>query len=98
MSVLFKTQRRPKANTQQQLRAELSGNYVKRVEDVSPKRSQEQIDAKLRELLAGGYPAEAGRPAGGAQSLQVRSQARESLIAFTEYIPLFLRETSMDGD
>jgi hypothetical protein len=51
------------ANGALKLKAELSGHYVQRKEDVSPKRSQAQIDAELRELLAGGYPAEAGRAA-----------------------------------
>jgi hypothetical protein len=54
------------AATTLKLRAELSGNYVKRVEDVSPKRSQDEIDAELRELLAGGNTTEIGRLADGA--------------------------------
>jgi hypothetical protein len=54
------------ANGALKLKAELSGLYVQRKEDVTPRRSQEQIDAELRELLAGGYAAETGRPAGGA--------------------------------
>jgi len=66
------------AATTLKLRAELSGNYLKRVEDVSPKRSQEQIDAELRELLAGGYTAEVGRPADrAAQSASAQPSQRE---------------------
>jgi hypothetical protein len=53
------------ANGALKLKAELSGLYVQRKEDVTPRRSQEQIDAELRELLAGGYTAEVGRPADG---------------------------------
>jgi hypothetical protein len=53
------------ANGALKLKAELSGLYVQRKEDVTPKRSQEQIDRELRELLAGGYPAEGGRVVGG---------------------------------
>jgi hypothetical protein len=53
------------ANGALKLKAELSGLYVQRKEDVTPKRSQEQIDAELRELLAGGYAAETGRAASG---------------------------------
>jgi hypothetical protein len=34
------------------LKAELSGHYVRRKEDVTFPRSEEQIDARLRELLA----------------------------------------------
>jgi hypothetical protein len=61
------------------LRAELSGNYVKRVEDVSPKRSQEQIDAELRELLADGYAPETDRASGGtAQSGSSQPGQKES--------------------
>jgi len=57
------------ANGAVKLKAELSGFYVQRREDVAPKRSQEQIDAELHELLgeflAGGHAAEGGRAAGG---------------------------------
>jgi hypothetical protein len=53
------------ANGALKLKAELSGLYVQRKEDVTPKRSQEQGDAELRELLAGGYAAEGGSAAGG---------------------------------
>ena len=53
------------ANGALKLKAELSGLYVQKKEDVTPKRSQEQIDAELRELLAGGYAPEAGRATGG---------------------------------
>jgi hypothetical protein len=54
------------ANGALKLKAELSGLYVQRKEDVTPKRSQDQIDTELRELLAGGYAAETGRPVVGA--------------------------------
>jgi hypothetical protein len=48
------------ANSALKLKAELSGHYVQRKEDVTPRRSATEIDARLRELLA------AGDQAGGA--------------------------------
>jgi hypothetical protein len=48
------------ANSALKLKAELSGYYVQRKEDVTPRRSATEIDARLRELLA------AGDQAGGA--------------------------------
>jgi hypothetical protein len=53
------------ANGALKLKAELAGFYVQRKEDVTPKRSLEQIDAELRELLAGGYATKTGGAAGG---------------------------------
>jgi hypothetical protein len=53
------------ANGALKLKAELAGFYVQRKEDVTPKRSQEQIDTELRELLAGGYATESGHATGG---------------------------------
>lgn len=42
------------ANSALKLKAELSGHYVQRKEDVTPRRSETEIIARLRELLAGG--------------------------------------------
>ena len=42
------------ANGALKLKAELSGHYVQRKEDVTPRRSMAEIDARLRELLAAG--------------------------------------------
>jgi hypothetical protein len=42
------------ANSALKLKAELSGHYVQRKEDVTPRRSASEIDARLRELLAAG--------------------------------------------
>jgi hypothetical protein len=48
------------ANGALKLKAELSGHIIHRREDVTPRRSEAEIDARLRELLA------AGDQAGGA--------------------------------
>jgi phage terminase small subunit len=48
------------ANGALKLKAELSGHIIQRREDVTPRRSASEIDARLRELLA------AGDQAGGA--------------------------------
>jgi hypothetical protein len=53
------------ANSALKLKAELSGHYVQRKEDVTPRRSEAEIDAELRELLAGGDAAESSRATGG---------------------------------
>ena len=39
------------ANGALKLKAELSGHYVQRKEDVTPSRSEAEIDARLREIL-----------------------------------------------
>jgi hypothetical protein len=48
------------------LKAELSGHYVQRREDVTPRRSEEEIIARLRELLADGDPKRSSDALGGA--------------------------------
>jgi hypothetical protein len=45
------------ANGALKLKAELSGHYVFRNLNVTPRRSENEVDARLRELLAGGDPA-----------------------------------------
>jgi hypothetical protein len=40
------------ANSALKLKAELSGYYVQRKEEVTPRRSSEQIDSRIRQLLA----------------------------------------------
>ena len=54
------------ANSALKLKAELSGHYVQRKEDVTPRRSEAEIDARLRELLAGRQQAESSGTAGAA--------------------------------
>jgi phage terminase small subunit len=56
------------------LKAELSGHYVQRKEDVTPRRSEAEIDSRLRELLAGGDQAGSSGPAGTAPKLRSPSQ------------------------
>jgi hypothetical protein len=49
------------------LKSELSGHYVQRKEDVTPRyRTEAEIDARLRELLAGGDQAGSSEAAGTA--------------------------------
>jgi hypothetical protein len=62
------------ANSALKLKAELSGHYVQRKEDVTPRLSEAEIDARLLELLAGGdlagsseTPEAAPKPRGAAQ-------------------------------
>ena len=55
------------------LKSELSGHYVQRKEDVT-RRSEAEIDARLRELLAGGDEAGSFEPAGTAPKLRSPSQ------------------------
>jgi phage terminase small subunit len=45
------------ANGALKLKAELSGHIIQRREDVTPRLSEAEIDARLCELLAGGDPA-----------------------------------------
>jgi hypothetical protein len=54
------------------LKSELSGHYVQRKEDVTPRRSEAEIDARLRELLAGGDQAGSSGPAGTAPDSYAR--------------------------
>jgi phage terminase small subunit len=56
------------------LKSELSGHYVQRKEDVTPRRSEAEIDARLRELLAGGEPAGSFGAAGTAPKLRSPSR------------------------
>jgi phage terminase small subunit len=56
------------ANSALKLKAELSGHYVQRKEDVTPRRSATEIDARLRELLAAGDQAGGLATAGRAPS------------------------------
>ena len=56
------------ANSALKLKAELSGHYVQRKEDVTPRRSASEIDARLRELLAAGDQAGTAAIAGRAPS------------------------------
>ena len=60
------------ANSALKLKAELSGHYVQRKEDVTPRRSASEIDARLRELLA------AGDQAGGAAITGRATSPRDS--------------------
>jgi hypothetical protein len=60
------------ANGALKLKAELSRHYVQRKEDVTPRRSATEIDARLRELLA------AGDQAGGAAIAGRAPSARDS--------------------
>ena len=56
------------ANGALKLKAELSRHYVQRKEDVTPRRSATEIDARLRELLAAGDQAGGGAITGRAPS------------------------------
>jgi hypothetical protein len=56
------------------LKAELSGHYVRRKGDVTFPRSEEQIDARLRELLAQGNEAGGSLVTGGASKPRVPSE------------------------
>jgi hypothetical protein len=62
------------ANGALKLKAELSGHYVQRKEDVTPKRSGNEIDARLRELLADGDQAASSGTSGGAAKPRGSSQ------------------------
>jgi phage terminase small subunit len=62
------------ANSALKLKAELSGHYVLRKQDVTPRRSEAEIDARLRELLAGGDQAGSSGTAGTAPKLRSPSQ------------------------
>ena len=54
------------ANGALKLKAELSGHYVQRKEDVTPRRSEAEIIAQLRELLSAEAQNGSSGPAGGA--------------------------------
>jgi hypothetical protein len=62
------------ANGALKLKAELSGHYVQRKENVFSSRSEDEIDARLRELLAGGDPAGSSGTAGAAPKPRSPSQ------------------------
>jgi hypothetical protein len=62
------------ANGALKLKAELSGHYVLRKQDVTPRRSEAEIDARLRELLADRDQAGSSGPAGTAPKLRSPSQ------------------------
>jgi hypothetical protein len=62
------------ANSALKLKAELSGHYVQRKEDVTPRRSEAEIIARLRELLAGGDPKGSPGASGGAAKLLSSSE------------------------
>jgi Terminase small subunit len=62
------------ANGALKLKAELSGHYVFRNLNVTPRRSENEIDARLRELLAGGDPAGSSGTAGAAPKSRSPSQ------------------------
>jgi hypothetical protein len=73
------------ANGALKLKAELSGLYVQRKEDVTPS----DLRSKLTPSYVNSLPADTRRRLAGLlterHSLEVRSRARESLIGFTEY-------------
>ena len=54
------------ANGALKLKAELSGHIIQRREDVTPRLSEAEIDARLCELLAGGDPAGSSETPGAA--------------------------------
>ena len=62
----FRAEQYAAANGALKLKAELSGHYVFRNLNVTPRRSEKEIDARLRELLAGGDPAGSSGTAGAA--------------------------------
>jgi hypothetical protein len=58
------------ANGALKLKAELSGHYVQRKEDVTPRRSEAEIIARLREILGSGEEAGSSETAGGVAQLR----------------------------
>jgi hypothetical protein len=58
------------ANGAVKLKAELSGHYVQRKEDVTPRRSEAEIIARLHQILGAGEEAGSGGSAGGAAKLR----------------------------
>jgi len=73
-AVAFGAEQYAAANGALKLKAELSGHYVQRKEDVTPRRSEAEIDARLRELLADGDQAGSSGPAGTAAKLRSPSR------------------------
>ena len=63
------------ANGALKLKAELSGHYVQRKEDVTPRRSLRDIDARIAQLLAEGGKARASEPVGGTGAGAFRDEA-----------------------
>jgi phage terminase small subunit len=62
------------ANGALKLKAELSGHIIHRREDVTPRRSEAEIDDRLRLLLTGGDQAGSSGPAGTAPRSRSPSQ------------------------
>jgi phage terminase small subunit len=62
------------ANGALKLKAELSGHIIQRREDVTPRRSESEIDARLRELLAAGDQAGGLGASGAAPSHRRQTQ------------------------
>jgi hypothetical protein len=58
------------ANGAVKLKAELSGHYVQRKEDVTPRRSEAEVIARLREILGSGDEAGSSETGGGAAKLR----------------------------
>jgi hypothetical protein len=58
------------ANSALKLKAELSGHYVQRKEDVTPRRSEAEIIARLHQLLGSGEDAGSTLPVGGTEKLR----------------------------
>jgi hypothetical protein len=58
------------ANGAVKLKAELSGHYVQRKEDVTPRRSEAEIIARLRQLLGSDEEAGIARTVGGTEKLR----------------------------
>jgi len=58
------------ANSALKLKAELSGYYIQRKEDVTPRRSEAEIIARLRQLLGSGEDAGSTLPVGGTEKLR----------------------------
>jgi phage terminase small subunit len=73
-SAAFGAEQYAAANGALKLKAELSGHYVQRKEDVTPRRSEAEIDASLRELLADGDQAGSAGAAGAAPKPRSPSQ------------------------
>jgi hypothetical protein len=58
------------ANGAVKLKAELSGHYVQRKEDVTPHRSEAEIIARLHQIVGSADEARSGGSAGGAAKLR----------------------------
>jgi hypothetical protein len=73
------------ANGALKLKAELSGHLIQRREDVTPRRSAAEIDARLGELLG------AADQAGGAGAIGAAPSPRDSMQLSCVVSPLWLR-------